>query len=183
MNNLIKSIFAGIMIGIAGTVYINIPEKFIGAILFAVGLIVICYLNYNLYTGKVGYITSYKDIPFLLKCIFGNLIGVIFVALCNNIDTTTLIMNKLTVPLYITLLKGIFCGFLMYVSVDIFKKYKNVIGICYCVPAFILAGFEHSIADMFYICCSNVFTIEVLIFILIVIIGNAIGALLHKFIK
>lgn len=180
MKEFIKSIFAGIMIGIAGTVYLNTPEKYIGAILFAVGLIVICYFNYNLFTGKIGYIKSYKNIPFLLQCLYGNFIGVFLVALCNNTDTSAIMLTKIDTPLYITLLKSIFCGFLMYVSVDTFKQKQNIIGICYCIPTFVLAGFEHSIADLFYICCSNVLTFKMIPFIIIVILGNSIGALLHK---
>ena len=183
MKNLIKSIFAGIMIGIAGMVYIHTQEKYIGAILFAVGLIVICYFDYNLFTGKIGYLKSYKDIPFLIECILGNLIGVFLVSLSNTTDTSQMILAKLDIPLYITLAKSIFCGFLMFISVDIFKKHKSVIGICYCIPAFILAGFEHSIADLFYICCSDILVIRMLPFVGVVIIGNTIGALLHKLIR
>lgn len=183
MRDFIKAIFAGIMIGIAGTVYISVSEKYVGAVLFAVGLIVICYFEYNLYTGKIGYAKSYKDIPFLLKCVIGNLIGVFLVSLATDVNTTEMIISKLNVPLYVTFLKGIFCGFLMYVSVDVFKRYKNVIGICYCIPAFLLAGFEHSIADMFYICCSGIYTLETLVFILVVLAGNTVGSLMHKLLK
>ena len=75
------------------------------------------------------------------------------------------------------------CGFLMYIAVDIYKQKQNIIGILCCIPAFIIAGFEHSIADMFYICNAHIFNMKTLIFILIVIIGNAMGALLHKLIK
>ena len=183
MREFIKAIFAGIMIGIAGMVYISVPEKYVGAIMFSVGLIVICYFDYNLYTGKIGYAQSHKDVPFLLKCIVGNLIGVFFVALSSSVNTRDMVVSKLNVPLCVTFLRGILCGFLMYVSVDIFKKQKSVIGICYCIPAFILAGFEHSIADMFYICCSGIFTLQSLIFIFVVVAGNTVGSLMHKFLK
>ena len=35
---LIKSILAGIMIGIGGTIYLSLDNKIVGSILFAIGL-------------------------------------------------------------------------------------------------------------------------------------------------
>ena len=52
---LIKSILAGIMIGIGGTIYLSLDNKIVGSILFAIGLFVIVVYSFNLYTGKIGY--------------------------------------------------------------------------------------------------------------------------------
>lgn len=183
MQDFLKSVFAGIMIGIAGLVYLNVSVTWVAALLFSIGLIIICMLGYNLYTGKVGYIKSYKDLPKMGKYIIGNLLGVFLVSLTTTTSSTELMIAKLQIPYWLLFLKSMGCGFLMYIAVDIYKQKKNIIGILCCIPAFILAGFEHSIADMFYICRSGIFNKEVIIFILIVIIGNAIGALWHKFIK
>ena len=67
----------------------------------------------------------------------------------------------------------------MYTAVEIYKKKQSVIGILFCVPVFILSGFEHSIADIYYFTTTNIINLNSFIFILIVIIGNAIGANLH----
>ena len=56
VDYLIKSIFAGIMIGIAGTVYLRVDNNIVGSFLFSIGLLVICMYGMNLYTGKIGYI-------------------------------------------------------------------------------------------------------------------------------
>ena len=56
VDYLIKSIFAGVMIGIAGTVFLRVDNNIIGSFLFSIGLLVICMYGMNLYTGKVGYI-------------------------------------------------------------------------------------------------------------------------------
>lgn len=183
MQDFLKSIFAGIMIGIAGLIYLNVTPNWVGAILFSIGLITICMLGYNLYTGKVGYVSSYKDIPKMIKYIIGNFIGVFLVSLTSKTSSADLVAAKMQIPWMLLLLKSIGCGFLMYIAVDVYKKNKSIIGIVCCIPAFILAGFEHSIADMLYLCCSGTFTLQYLVFIAIVIIGNAIGALLHKLIK
>lgn len=46
--DLVKGIFAGIMIGIGGTVYLNSSNNFIGACLFSIGLLMICIYKMNL---------------------------------------------------------------------------------------------------------------------------------------
>ena len=183
LQDFIKSVFAGLMIGIAGLVFLNTGASWIGAVLFSVGLIIICMFGYNLYTGKIGYIKSYKDIPKMLLYILGNIMGVFLISLTTRTSSYDLVNTKLQIPYYLLLLKSIGCGFLMYIAVDTYKKNKSLVGIITCIPAFILAGFEHSIADLFYICCSGIFNIKIVIFTLIVVCGNAIGSLLHKLIK
>ena len=41
MKHLIKSILAGIMIAIGGTIYLSLENKMVGAFLFAIGLFII----------------------------------------------------------------------------------------------------------------------------------------------
>ena len=55
-------------------------------------------MGYNLYTGKIGYIDSYKKIPLMLKYILGNFIGVFLVSLTSSIDSSTLVEAKLQIP-------------------------------------------------------------------------------------
>ena len=71
----------------------------------------------------------------------------------------------------------------MFAAVNIYKEHKSLIGIIFCIPTFILCGFEHSIADSFYFFSASQITLPIVIFILITIIGNAIGANLFKLIK
>ena len=172
------------MIGIAGSVFLTIGGGWVAAILFSIGLIIICARGYNLYTGKVGYISKPRDIPKMLVYLIGNFIGVFLISLTVvGAPAATLVATKLTIPYWLLALKSIGCGFLMYLAVDIYKQKQSFIGIVTCIPGFILAGFEHSIVDMFYICCSGILTWQIAPFIAIVILGNAVGALLHKFIK
>ena len=63
-------------------------------------------------------------------------------------------------------------------AVAVFKENKSPIAIFFCVPVFILSGFEHSIADMFYFFAAKIFSIDMIIFITVVILGNTVGGLL-----
>ena len=71
----------------------------------------------------------------------------------------------------------------MFSAVDIYKKYDSITGIIFCIPTFILCGFEHSIADSFYFFVMGCYTLNVFLFILTAIIGNAVGANLFKLLK
>ena len=48
---------------------------------------------------------------------------------------------------------------------------------------FILSGFEHSIANMFYFSLAGVWSVKAVIYILVMICGNAFGALVFNYIK
>lgn len=70
MIEFIKSILAGIAIAIGA--YINLKIGGVaGAVLFSVGLFLVCIFKLNLYTGKVGYTGIIKNLPILL----GNAVG------------------------------------------------------------------------------------------------------------
>lgn len=183
MNDFIKSIFAGICIGIAGTAYVKLGGGPFAACLFAVGLISIVLFNFNLYTGKIGYIQSWKEIPKILLIILGNLIGCWLVAETAGVSAESLVEAKLIMPLWEVFFKSIWCGFLMFAAVNVYKEHKSLIGIIFCIPTFILCGFEHSIADSFYFFSASQITLPIVIFILITIVGNAIGANLFKLVN
>lgn len=192
VDYLIKSIFAGIMIGIAGTVYLRVDNNIVGSFLFSIGLLVICMYGMNLYTGKIGYIfiNSFNYIYELLITIAGNFIGTFLVAKLVLLtrfkdvsDKALEIVNlKLNDNLFSIFILSILCGVLMYIAVNNYKKINNEIGkyscIFMCVMVFILCGFEHSVANMYYISVANLLSLKSLLYILIMILGNSVGSIL-----
>ena len=70
----LKSILAGLFIGIGGIAYLSVENKVVGAALFAVGLFTICTLGYNLYTGKLCYILD-SDKKRKLPCLVNTDLG------------------------------------------------------------------------------------------------------------
>lgn len=185
---LVRSIFAGVAIGIGGMAFLSVQIPYLGAFIFTVGLAAVCYLGYDLYTGKVGYVSNKQEALKCLIYILGNLIGTAIVALIGQPGIHDVALKvaeaKLQLPLWSVLLKAIGCGFLMFFAVDVFKKYQhNPIGIMLGIPAFIICGFEHSIADMYYFLAAGVISWSAVGFIIVVIIGNALGALSNKLLK
>ena len=77
------------------------------------------------------------------------------------------------IPLVVTVL-GIFCGLLMYIAVFGFAKSNKPIFIIMPVAFFILCGFNHCVADMFYLSVGCTKFIELLPLIPTTL-GNIIG--------
>lgn len=190
--DLVKGTFAGIMIGIGGTVYLNSSNNFIGACLFSIGLLMICIYKMNLFTGMVGYILVNKKsyIWSLIATLIGNFIGTYLCALAVYLTRLNSLYDKAKNLAEIKIndsylsvfILAIFCGILMYIAVNNFKKCESYLikclSIIICVVVFIIAGFEHSIANMFYISLAHAWSIKALISILFMILGNACGAVL-----
>ncbi len=181
----ILAVAAGIFIGIGGTVLLSLENRTVGSILFSVALLSICMLGLYLFTGKVGYLVndhSAKNILSVVTGLFGNAVGCWIAAagvrICRPsvIETAqALVAPKLTKGPAYAIIAGIFCGILMYTAVQIYREKSSTAGIFFCVPVFILAGFEHSIADMFYFFCAGEYSVRMVVFLLLVVIGNSIG--------
>ena len=188
LNKILSGISAGILISIGGSVFLACDNKYVGAVMFSVALLCICLKGYSLYTGKIGFIPEKHDkeaFSVLLLGLLGNLIGTVACgyairyALPALGDTAEKICTlKLEQALLQTLIRGLFCGVLMYLAVSIFRDRQKVIGILFCIPVFILAGFEHSVADMFYFAASGIISLKAFVFIMMVVLGNTIGGML-----
>ena len=188
LNDLVSGIISGILISLGGGVFLACENKIAGAVFFSVALLCICLLGYYLYTGKICFMLERHDAAawqLLLLCIIGNALGtfvcgrLLAYAVPNMFSAAQTICNaKLQqLPLQ-TVIRGAFCGILIYLAVIVFRQNKNISGIIFCIPVFILSGYEHSIADMFYFSVAGNFTPQALLFLLLVIIGNSIGGLL-----
>lgn len=180
-NNFIKALMAGICIAIGCNIYLACDNKYIGAILFAIGLVTILLFDFNLYTGKVGYLVNNKPFPIkqLVIILIGNIIGCICVGLMFPSEIAQVLCeNKLQIDLVTILFKSIMCGILMFIAVDAYKTQKTLLPTMLCVPVFILSGYEHSIANIAYFTMGRIFTSSTLAFFIIVIIGNAIGGMI-----
>lgn len=145
-----KSILAGMLIGIGATVYLKAGGA-AGALLFSVGLLAILHFDLNLFTGKAGLLAtkgvSWKDLGIIYV---GNLLGVSLICAFAAVDSSTIVATREANSILVNFAYGVFCGLLMYIAVTSYKETKNVAFVLMPVGAFILAGFNHCIADMFY---------------------------------
>ena len=188
LKKVLSGVCAGLCITMGGAVFLAVENRTVGAILFSVALLCICYRGYALFTGKVGFIPEKHDkeaFSVLLLGLLGNFLGtlagglLIRLALPKLGEAARVICEaKLEQAWYGTLIRGVLCGVLMYLAVSIFRDKKTPLGILFCIPVFILCGFEHSIADMFYFAASGIVSGKACLFLWIVVAGNSIGGML-----
>lgn len=192
----IRAILAGICIAMGGVVFIQTTVgsggtyKWVGAFLFSVGLFTVLTYKFNLYTGKIGYVLE-NDRVYLLEVlvtIVGNLVGCLIVGYFFQFEYAE-VMCQAKMDSFLSdggsipgvadaLVKGVMCGLLMYIAVDCYKMKGSPLATFICVPVFIMAGFEHSIADMYYFTSAMMWNLDSALFILVVILGNALGGIL-----
>jgi formate/nitrite transporter FocA (FNT family) len=190
---------AGMAIGLGGCIYMSsvaTDYKWVGAVLFAIGLFTVYTFGFDLYTGKVGYAVRNKPsfIIDLVIMVVGNFVGAFFVGetmpMTNTANYDAVYSALITARLGediasiegmkwgMVFWKAVFCGVLMFIAADYYKVHKKYLGAILCVPVFILSGMEHSIADMFYFCAADAFNLNALLFILVVVAGNAVGGII-----
>lgn len=192
----LKSILAGLMIALGATAYLVVKNHYIGMFLFTIGLFTIYTLEFNLYTGKVGYLLQDKDPLKLLIIWLGNLVGTYITGklmIATRLSTTTVLLEaakscssvKLSDNYLSIFILGIFCGLLMYIAAECFKRTQNTpnsvggyVGLFLCVMLFLSLGFEHSIANMFYFTVAGVWSAKTFIALIVVSLGNAVGGLI-----
>lgn len=190
-NILIKSIMTGICIAIGGIVYLSCDNKYIGAFLFGTGLFIVLNFGCLLYTGKVGYLINNKP-SYLFTLIyiwFGNFIGAVTTALVITQTRISGISEKVSVlvdtklndaPISIFFL-SVFCGMLMYIAAEGYKRIDNPVGknLATFLPVvvFILCGFEHCVANMFYFAAAQEWSLKMFAFLGIMTIGNSVGGI------
>lgn len=193
-KSFLRAVLAGMAIGMGGCVFMGTADagfKWVGAILFSIGLFTVFTFGLDLYTGKVGYFVNNKPpyLVYLLVIIVGNFVGTLITGymipmedMVSDATISSLVAKRLTdIDYFRVFCKGVFCGILMFIAADYYKTKKKYLATFVCVPVFILAGFEHSIADMFYFCSGGAYIfdndllVDAVLFILVVLLGNAVG--------
>lgn len=170
----------------------------IKAIIFPIGLILIIMANLSLFTGNIysygacvaNGCNKWQAIGLLVISWFGNLIGSIWVAYGVRISIPGFdlhaierVANSKTLISYPQLfVLAIFCNMLVCYAVSMARRNTGVLklfGIFFPIFLFVFFGFEHSIADMFYMLFVEKFVVrDYLVFLGIATAGNIIGGVL-----
>ncbi|MBQ8569105.1 MAG: formate/nitrite transporter family protein [Oscillospiraceae bacterium] len=186
-----RAVLTGFAIGIGGTVYLSCDNKYLGAFLFGTGLFVILSFGFNLFTGRVGYAVENKP-AYILDLIviwLGNLAGTAAsgaMLMCTRISgigdkAADICAVKFSDDLLSIFILAFFCGILMFIAADGYKKIENPVGkmlaIFLPVIVFILSGYEHCIANMFYFTVAGVWSVNAVIYLMVMTLGNAVGGM------
>ena len=192
MIALIRSaVMAGICIGIAGFGYLA-EKSIVGAVVFAFGLLTVVSYKLKLYTGTAGFIKK-GEVGQLLLILLGNIVGCLLVALiarCSPMPLQETAQGILAARLETGALRcgilAVGCGFIMTTAVTFARKGNNY-PLLFGVPLFIMCGFPHCVADVYYYLTvpvaflkDNAFNIATLY--LSIVLGNFLGCNLYRII-
>lgn len=201
VGNFWYAIMSGVAIGIGGAAYLMNASmdgsKLVGSLLFCAGLYMVVTLGWHLYTGKVGYAIGQKYpsyFNFLVLVWIGNYVGSIIwgvtIRYVYNGNQAFLDMAEKVADGKIALshdepfklfVLAILCNFLVVQAVEQFRFNPHIggkyIGIIAGVATFVFLGFEHSVANMFYMAVAGK-TGAGFLNILIVTAGNSVGGLI-----
>lgn len=178
-----KSIAAALLIGLGNYALLKLGEP-IGPIIFALGLLGVCYMGLNLFTGKCGFLFQ-DNIKFLdlfiiliVNLVAGYLLGLAFSITDAEVMSKAIAKVQTWEISTAFLIKSILCGIIMYIAVYMYKK-GTPLGIIYGIPLFIFCGFQHCIANIITMGVARTFSSS----IFVCIIGNFIGSLFIWFIS
>lgn len=186
-----SSVLAGVCIGIAGLGYL-VTRDIIGSVLFAFGLLTVVGYKLKLYTGTAGFIQK-GEVGKLLLILLGNIFGCLLVSLMarmSPLEVQESAQSVLEGRLAIGPLRGgvlaIGCGFIMTTAVT-FARQGNNLPLLFGVPLFIVCGFPHCVADVFYY-LTVPFSFwgehlgEILLFYVSIVVGNFIGCNFYRWV-
>lgn len=165
--------FANIVIG---QTMVNIDiglMKFLGAAVFPVGLMLVVFTGSELFTGDTlmtmavidKKISFYQMIRTWVLVYLGNLIGSLILAflifksgmISGPVKDLvfSLATGKLSLDFSVAIIRGILCNILVVLGIWFSHAAQDVVskiwGIWFPIMLFVLAGFEHSVANMFFL--------------------------------
>lgn len=196
-KTIFPAVLAGMAIGLGGTIFLSVENNIVGAFLFSLGLLTILTFGFNLFTGKVGYLLD--NPPSYLGTLgiiwVGNFIGTGIFALILRFTkvyealysrSVTVVTGKVDDTAISVFLLAVGCGFCMYIAVNSYKtceSFQKVIMVVLPVMVFIIAKFEHCIANMFYFWIywlgggfTSGWLVKSVVYIIIMSLGNSVGA-------
>ena len=198
LKTFVGGILAGISIAVGGTVFLSLDNKVLGALFFTVGLFAVCTFGFNLYTGKVCYVfDNDREYALGLPVIWlGNLCGAFLTAAAERATrigpalaekAAALCSVKLGDGLASIFLLSVFCNVLIWLAVEGFKNNPHPAGkylsLFFGVTVFILCGFEHCVANMYYFSMAGMWTWKTLGWVLVMTAGNSVGGVIFPLLR
>lgn len=188
----LSAVLAGASIAFGGVAFLSLDDRVLGALFFTVGLFTVCVFGLHLFTGKVCYVFQQDGAYALALPVIwlGNLLGTALVALAAGAariapiaeKARALCQTKLDDSLVSLFVLGVLCNIFIYIAVEGFNRCPHEAGkylaLFFGVMVFILCGYEHCVADMFYFSMAGMWSGDALLRLLVITLGNAVGGVL-----
>ena len=199
-----KSVLAGVFISLGAMFSMSVAQygNLAQGICFSVGLFGVLCTSANLFTGGILVAnavwdgkTAFSDaLVWLVKVWAFNLVGAVILALMAsqmNFNASSIATAKASMPYHELFIRSVLCNIMVCFAVWVHnksgyhKRIINVLAACVLpVACFVACGFEHSIADMFYMSLGliqgAVSALDCAYVIGVATIGNVVGGVVFS---
>lgn len=206
----LKGILAGASIALGGFLFVCITYAFkdpkyleigkiLGAVLFPIGLSIVCLCKLFLFTGKIGLVFESKQTKefywYLPLMYIGNILGSLAIGyMCFGIFRNTDLFTRITeianaktgfdtgYQYYLSfIVKSLITGLCVYMAVKSFGLIKNrfigILLIFVFIGLFVYIGGDHCVANMFYFSFANQWTDYAFLNIALATVCNSLGTI------
>ncbi len=197
-SRLLRAGLGGFLIGCGALasqiVLARTGDNFLAALTFSFGLTLLLLSEASLFTGActkvAGLRLERKKGTLLLRenarrlggffgdlglILLGNALGVLLlVLLSDNSGLAAVATVKIEKPLLELFSSGILCNVLVCLAVLLYRKTGKIIAIIMPVMLFVICGFEHSVANLYFF-FGNLAVWDFLLPLFVVAIGNVVG--------
>ena len=191
-------VMAGFFVSIGGTAFLSIENRVVAALFFTTGLFAISNYGFNLFTGKVCYLLDNGPgyLWDLALIWLGNLGGTLIATALLGLTrvhpalaetAAPLVDAKLGDGLLSVFVLSVFCNVLIFIAVDGYRIIPDALGkylaLFLGVAVFAISGFEHCVANMYFISLTGSWSADAVLFIIVNTVGNSLGGLLVPAVK
>lgn len=191
-------VMAGFFVSIGGTAFLSIENRVVAALFFTTGLFAISNYGFNLFTGKVCYLLDNgpRYLWDLALIWLGNLGGTLIATALLGLTrvhpalaetAAPLVAAKLGDGLLSVFVLSVFCNVLIFIAVDGYRIIPDALGkylaLFLGVAVFAISGFEHCVANMYFISLTGSWNADAVLFIIVNTVGNSLGGLLVPAVK
>lgn len=191
-------VMAGFFVSIGGTAFLSIENRVVAALFFTTGLFAISNYGFNLFTGKVCYLLDNGPgyLWDLALIWLGNLGGTLIATALLGLTrvhpalaetAAPLVTAKLGDGLLSVFVLSVFCNVLIFIAVDGYRIIPDALGkylaLFLGVAVFAISGFEHCVANMYFISLTGSWSADAVLFIIVNTVGNSLGGLLVPAVK
>ncbi len=203
---LLKGILAGLAIGLGGFLFTVITYalpneigKILGALLFPIGLSLVCFFKLFLFTGKIGLVFESKQSKefyiYLPIMYIGNILGSLALGyLCYAIFKDLELFNRISAiaqsktnfesgyEYYLSfVVKSLITGLCVYLAVKSYaiakKMWIKFVLVFVFIGLFVYIGGDHCVANMFYFSFANKWTGYAFLNIALATLCNSLGTI------
>lgn len=188
----LSAILAGAVIAFGGTVFLSVENTVVGSLFFTIGLSssaragCIC----SPARSATCSITIWPTPKRYRSSGWGILVGTSLIALaekCTRLVSLSaraqgICELKLSEPLFGAFILAVFCNVMIYIGVEGYRSNPHELGkylaLFFGVCVFILCGFEHCVANMYYFTMGGAWSGRAVLYLLVMTIGNAAGGVI-----